>query len=55
MTDPAHEKATSPHAGHTMPEMHVAHDRHAGHFVAMFRDKLLAQLRSHNSSSFLVK
>src|SRR5882724_2537100 len=39
MTHPAHEKTTSPHAGHTMPEMHAAHDRHAGHSVAMFRDK----------------
>src|SRR5262245_46822856 len=27
------------HGGHTMPESHGSHDRHAGHSVAMFRDK----------------
>ncbi len=26
-------------AGHKMPDMHGSHDRHAGHSVAMFRDK----------------
>ena len=28
-----------PHAGHTMAGRHPGHDRHAGHSVAMFRDK----------------
>src|SRR5258705_11339771 len=27
------------HAGHKMSEAHASHDRHAGHSVAMFRDK----------------
>jgi len=35
----AHGKAADPHAGHRMPESHGSHDRHAGHSVAMFRDK----------------
>ena len=35
----AHGKAADPHAGHTMPDTHGGHDRHAGHSVAMFRDK----------------
>jgi Cu2+-exporting ATPase len=35
----AHGKAADPHAGHKMPDTHVSHDRHAGHSVAMFRDK----------------
>ena len=35
----AHGKAADPHAGHTMPDTHGSHDRHAGHSVAMFRDK----------------
>jgi len=39
MMHPAHGKTTGPHAGHNMPEIHTAHDRHAGHSVAMFRDK----------------
>ena len=30
---------TDPDAGHKMPEAHAGHDRHAGHSVAMFRDK----------------
>ncbi len=30
---------TSPHGGHKMSEAHASHDRHAGHSVAMFRDK----------------
>src|SRR6202521_5622039 len=28
-----------PHAGHKMSDVHGSHDRHAGHSVAMFRDK----------------
>src|SRR5271166_4412487 len=35
----AHGKAADPHAGHTMPDTHGDHDRHAGHSLAMFRDK----------------
>ena len=35
----AHGKAVDPHAGHKMPVTHGGHDRHAGHSVAMFRDK----------------
>jgi P-type Cu2+ transporter len=31
--------ASDPHAGHKMSDMHGSHDRHAGHSVAMFRDK----------------
>jgi len=27
------------HAGHKISEAHGSHDRHAGHSVAMFRDK----------------
>jgi P-type Cu2+ transporter len=34
-----HEQASDPHAGHNMSNMHGSHDRHAGHSVAMFRDK----------------
>src|SRR5690242_6742827 len=33
------EQAPEPHAGHKMSNVHGAHDRHAGHSVAMFRDK----------------
>ena len=35
----AHGKAADPHVGHKMPATHGSHDRHAGHSVAMFRDK----------------
>src|ERR1700680_2427073 len=31
--------ASDPHAGHKMSDMHGSHNRHAGHSVAMFRDK----------------
>jgi P-type Cu2+ transporter len=31
--------ASDPHAGHKMSSTHGSHDRHAGHSVAMFRDK----------------
>ncbi len=34
-----HEPASAPHAGHKMSDIHGSHDRHAGHSVAMFRDK----------------
>src|SRR6266446_6570633 len=39
-----HGPAPNPHAGHTMSDMHGSHDRHAGHSVAMFRDKFLLSL-----------
>ncbi len=34
-----HGQAVDPHAGHRMSDIHGSHDRHAGHSVAMFRDK----------------
>jgi Cu2+-exporting ATPase len=34
-----HARPSDPHAGHKMSGMHGSHDRHAGHSVAMFRDK----------------
>jgi len=34
-----HRPASDPHAGHKMSDMPGSHDRHAGHSVAMFRDK----------------
>jgi Cu2+-exporting ATPase len=39
MTHEAHEQAADPHAGHKMSKARGSHDRHAGHSVAMFRDK----------------
>ena len=39
-----HGQASDPHAGHKMPETHGSHDRHAGHSVAMFRDKFWLSL-----------
>src|ERR1700687_1066950 len=39
-----HGPASDPHAGHTMSDMHGSHDRHAGHSVAMFRDKFWLSL-----------
>src|SRR5882724_11314425 len=42
MNYPAHNdhgQASDPHAGHKMADMQRGHDRHAGHSVAMFRDK----------------
>jgi Cu2+-exporting ATPase len=44
MEHKVHEEAPDPHAGHKMPEAHAAHDRHAGHSVAMFRDKFWLSL-----------
>jgi len=35
----AHREVTDPHASHKLSEAHAGHDRHAGHSVAMFRDK----------------
>ncbi len=37
MTHQVHEEATGSHADHKMT--YAGHDRHAGHSVAMFRDK----------------
>src|SRR6202790_180399 len=34
-----HGPVSNPHAGHKMSDMQGSHDRHAGHSVAMFRDK----------------
>jgi P-type Cu2+ transporter len=39
-----HEQASDPHAAHTMSDIHGSHDRHAGHSVAMFRDKFWLSL-----------
>ena len=50
MTHQVHGQAADPHAGHKMSGAQASHDRHAGHSVAMFRDKF----RSHNSSGLLV-
>jgi Cu2+-exporting ATPase len=44
MTHQAHGQVADPHAGHTMSEIHGNHDRHAGHSVAMFRDKFWLSL-----------
>src|ERR1700680_2337711 len=37
-------QAADPHAGHNMSDIHGSHDRHAGHSVAMFRDKFWLSL-----------
>jgi Cu2+-exporting ATPase len=37
-------RASEPYGGHTMSDMHGSHDRHAGHSVAMFRDKFWLSL-----------
>src|SRR5436309_10509161 len=39
MTHNDHGQVPDHHAGHKMSEAHGSHDRHAGHSVAMFRDK----------------
>src|SRR5271163_3834438 len=39
MTHEGHRQADEPHAGIKMSGAHGNHDRHAGHSVAMFRDK----------------
>jgi len=39
MTRETHRQAADPHAAHNKSTMHENHDRHAGHSVAMFRDK----------------
>src|SRR5579871_6863372 len=44
MSHNQHGPASDPHAGHKMSDMHGSHDRHAGHSVAMFRDKFWLSL-----------
>src|SRR5439155_11685278 len=44
MTHQAHGEVADPHAGHKISEAHASHDRHAGHSVAMFRDKFWLSL-----------
>ncbi len=39
-----HKQATHPHANHKMSPDHGSRDRHAGHSVAMFRDKFWLSL-----------
>src|SRR6266853_1493965 len=39
MTHEGHGQAADPHVGMKMSGAHGSHDRHAGHSVAMFRDK----------------
>jgi cation transport ATPase len=39
-----HGRASDPHVGHKTSDLHEAHDRHAGHSVAMFRDKFWLSL-----------
>ena len=39
MTNGGHGQATEPHLDHEMSKPDGSHDRHAGHSVAMFRDK----------------
>jgi P-type Cu2+ transporter len=34
-----HQQMTEPHTGHHISDIQAKHDRHAGHSVAMFRDK----------------
>src|SRR5579871_6531533 len=40
----AHGQAADPHSGHKMSAVNENHDRHAGHSVAMFRDKFWLSL-----------
>jgi Cu2+-exporting ATPase len=44
MTPHDHQQMTGPHTGHDMTDIHASHDRHAGHSVAMFRDKFWLSL-----------
>jgi Cu2+-exporting ATPase len=39
MTQHDHQQMPEPHEGKSMIGMHAGHDQHAGHSVAMFRDK----------------
>src|SRR3989441_1406552 len=44
MTHNDHGHVPDHHAGHKMSDIHGSHDRHAGHSVAMFRDKFWLSL-----------
>src|SRR5258708_9734072 len=46
MDDMSHNdhQTSDPHASHKMSDVHGSHDRHAGHSVAMFRDKFWLSL-----------
>src|SRR5216683_7199373 len=44
MAHEAHGQMAGTHAGHKMSNSHGDHDRHAGHSVAMFRDKFWLSL-----------
>jgi Cu2+-exporting ATPase len=44
MTHASRGQEVDPHAGHRMSKSHGNHDRHAGHSVAMFRDKFWLSL-----------
>ena len=46
MDDMSHNdhQTSDPNAGHKMSDVHGSHDRHAGHSVAMFRDKFWLSL-----------
>jgi Cu2+-exporting ATPase len=44
MTQRDHQQMTEQHMGHGMSATHASHDRHAGHSVAMFRDKFWLSL-----------
>src|SRR5258706_9723667 len=44
MNHNGHDQASDPHAGHKMSDVHASHDRHAGHSVALFRDKFWLSL-----------
>src|SRR5580700_5533843 len=44
MSHDDHGPAPDPHAGHKMSGRHGSHDHHAGHSVAMFRDKFWLSL-----------
>jgi P-type Cu2+ transporter len=43
-THDSHRQASDPHAGHKMSDMPGTHNRHAGHSVAVFRDKFWLSL-----------
>src|ERR1700693_6057519 len=56
MDDMSHNdhQTSDPHAGHKMSDVHGSHDRHAGHSVAMFRDKFWPSLALPIPFSLLV-
>jgi Cu2+-exporting ATPase len=44
MTQHNHQQINEPDMGHSVSDIHASHDRHAGHSVAMFRDKFWLSL-----------